>query len=337
MAETKGKKALSLCILRVLEQHAGKAHPLTTRSIIEYLREDFGMVAERKAIGRNLILLSEMGFPLSTYQDNGKGYYLIPREEPLLSRPFAVGTSEGVVLDAFLRAPRSEEADAVIAHLNGAVPVYVADAERMQLAPRVFENLALLKQAIAQRVQISFRYLLAAENGSYVPQRETPLTVSPYALFLAEGYYYVIVSVSGYGRLIHYRCDLMEQLTLTDQPARESSTMIECQNGLDVAAYVDRTIYRTDVRETHTLLCAKQLAGELLDAFGDAVRMRPEGETIRAEIDAPWEMIHRFMGNHLKHTTLLAPAWRRAQMREELLSALSTYPQDEKFIKMTQE
>ena len=40
MMETKGKKALSLCILRVLEQHADKAQPLSTRCIIEYLKED---------------------------------------------------------------------------------------------------------------------------------------------------------------------------------------------------------------------------------------------------------------------------------------------------------
>ena len=90
---------------------------------------------------------------------------------------------------------------------------------------------------------------------------------------------------------------------------------------------MNRTIYHTDVRETHTVLCAGHLTGELLDSFGEDVRMRPEGETIRAEIDAPWELVHRFLVGNLKHTTLLAPAWRRAQIREELLSALSTYPQ----------
>ena len=50
MTETKGKKALSLCILRVLEQHASEKDPLSTRRIIEYLKEDFGMIAERKAV-----------------------------------------------------------------------------------------------------------------------------------------------------------------------------------------------------------------------------------------------------------------------------------------------
>ncbi len=321
MMETKGKKALSLCILRVLEQHAGKANPLSTRHIIEYLAEDYGMIAERKAVGRNLLLLQEMGFPLSTYQENGKGYYLKtePGAEPHEHNPAA--------LDAFLRAPRSERSSREIARLQDEVSVFVSDAESKEQPDGIFETLDLIKEAIRTKVQISFLYAVVQRDGKRAPQRETPFTVSPYALFLAEGSYYVIVSVSGYGRLLHYRCDLMEQVTLTDQPAREAESMIECRDGLDVAAYVNRTIYHTDVKELHTVLCAENLAGDLIDAFGNAVRMRPEGETIRAEIDAPWEMVRRFLVVNLKHTTLLAPAWRRAQIREELLSALSTYPQ----------
>ncbi|MBQ5991421.1 MAG: WYL domain-containing protein [Clostridia bacterium] len=320
MSEVKGKKALSLCILRVLEQHANKTDPLSTRRIIEFLEKDHGMIAERKAVGRNLLLLQEMGFPLSAYQENGKGYYL-------KTETAAAHEHDPAALDAYLRAPRSDRTEAEIVRLQDSVPVYVSDAERMKQSETVFDTLDLLKKAIEKKVQVSFLYAVVEKDGSRSPQRETPFTVSPYALFLAEGYYYVIVSVSGYGRLLHYRCDLMEEVTLSDVPAREAETLIECRDGLDIAAYVNRTIYRTDVMERHTVLCAGNLAGELIDTFGDAVKMRPEGETIRAEIDAPWEMVHRFLVGNLKHTTLLAPAWRRAQIREELLSALSTYPQ----------
>ena len=321
MSETKGKKALSLCILRVLEQHAGKANPLSTRHIIEYLEADHGMIAERKAVGRNLLLLSEMGFPLSTYQENGKGYYLKADAENVQHE------HNPVALDAYLRAPRSERSEQEIKKLQDPVPVYVSPAAAGRQPEQVFETLDRIKEAIERKVQISFLYAVVQTDGRKAPQRETPFTVSPYALFLAEGYYYVIVSMSGYGRLLHYRCDLMEDVQLTGLAARGTETLIECRDGLDVAAYVNRTIYHTDVKETHTVLCAGHLTGDLLDSFGDAVRMRPEGETIRAEIDAPWEMVHRFLIENLKHTTLLAPAWRRAQIREELLSALSTYPQ----------
>ena len=321
MTETKGKKALSLCILRVLEQHANQSNPLSTRHIIEYLEKDFGMIAERKAVGRNLLLLMEMGFPLSTYQENGKGYYL------KTGAGFVLHEHNPAALDAYLRAPRSDRTEREIARLQDPVGIYVSDAEHKIQPEQVFETLDLLKEAIEKQLQVSFLYTVVQRNGKKTPQRETPFTVSPYALFLAEGYYYVIVSMSGYGRLLHYRCDLMEQVAVTDAPARPAELLIECRDGLDVAAYVNRTIYLTDVKEQHTVLCAEHLAGALLDAFGDAVEMRPEGETICAEINAPWEMVHRFLTENLKHTTLLAPAWRRAQIREELLSALSTYPQ----------
>ncbi len=321
MTETKGKKALSLCILRVLEQHANKANPLSTRHIIELLREDHGMIAERKAVGRNLLLLQEMGFPLSTYQENGKGYYLKTDADNIKHE------HDPIALDAYLRAPRSDRSEAEILKLQDEVSIFVSEAEVRSQPESIFLTLDLLKQAIAEKRQIGFLYAVVETNGKKAPQRETPFTVSPYALFLAEGYYYVIVSMSGYGRLLHYRCDLMEQVTLSDQPARAPETLIECRDGLDVEAYVNRTIYHTDVRELHTVLCAGHLTGELLDRFGEAVTMRPEGETIRAEIDAPWEMVRKFLTANLRHTTLLAPAWRRAQMREELLSALSTYPQ----------
>jgi len=321
MTETKGKKALSLCILRVLESRAAKDRPLSTRHIIEYLASDYGMIAERKAVGRNLLLLQEMGFPLSTYQENGKGYYLKPiaADHAHLHDPAA--------LDAFLRAPRSPMADRALVRLQDDVPIYVSDTERRTQSESVFETLDLLKSAIASGTQVRFLYAVVQSDGSKKPQRETPFSVSPYALFLADGFYYVIASISGYGRLLHYRVDLMEQVEATDVPVREQESLIECKDGLDVAAYVNRTIYRTDVKETHVVLCAEHLAGDLLDAFGDAVSMRAEGETIRAEIDAPWEAVRRFVVSNLRHTTLLSPAWRRAQIREELLSALSTYPQ----------
>ena len=323
MTETKGKKALSLCILRVLEQHAGKAEPLSTRQIIEYLKDDFGMIAERKAVGRNLLLLQEMGFSLSTYQDNGKGYYLKSADDAVLSGDVHVHDPEA--LDAFLRAPRSVRTERTVARLQDPVEIFVADADKRPQPKGLFETLDLLKTAIETRVQVTFRYRVVRPDGT--ASDDAPFTVSPYALFFAEGYYYAIVSVTGYGRLLHYRCDLMEQLQITETPARALDTLVECRDGLDVKAYIDRTIYQTDVKETHTLLCAEHLAGSLVDTFGDAVRMHAEGASIWAEVDAPWELIRRFLGANLKHATLLAPAWRRAQVREELLSALSTYPQ----------
>lgn len=324
MTETMGKKALSLCILRVLEQHAHKDAPLSTRQIIEHLEADYGMVAERKSVGRNLLLLAEMGFPLSTYQENGRGYFLTAVVDPRLQ---ATSAHDPVTLDAFLRAPASLTAKVKIEQLQDDVPIYAANETPLVLTEALLHTISVLKDAIRRGVQVSFLYNVVQPDGSMAPQRPTPFVVSPYALFLAEGRYNVIVAMSGYGRLLHYRCDLCDELVCTDVAARPQSELSECENGLDMAAYVARTVFHSPEAETHTLLCSRHLAGELFDAFGAAVTLTPEGDTIRASVDAPWTAVRRFLLLNLRHATLLAPAWRQKQLREDLSSALATYPQ----------
>lgn len=317
--ETKGKKALSLCILRVLEQHASEQEPLSTRRIIEYLREDFGMVAERKAVGRNLILLTEMGFGLSTYQENGKGYYLTSVVEP--------ETFDPVLYDALLRAPITEEGEKRLRRIEPDVPVHAVHETPRALRPEVFDTLATFRDAIAKKRQVTFLYHTAQGDDGMTSAPDATYTISPYALFLAGDRYYVLASVWGYGRLLHFRCDYIRTPVVTDLPARDCSELAECRGGLDVVGYVNRAIYRQDTAEPYTLLCAGRLVDTLSDTFGTALKLTPEGDNVRAAVHAPWTAVRRFVLNNLSQVTLLEPERRQKQLREELYAALSLYPQ----------
>lgn len=318
MTETKGKKALSLCILRVLEQHASEQDPLSTRRIIEYLKEDFGMIAERKAVGRNLILLTEMGFGLSTYHDNGKGYYLSGAADPESFDP--------VVYDALLRAPITEAGEKKLRRIQPEVPVYSVQETPVTLQTAVFDTLDVLREAIAAKRQVMFLYHTAHGDDGMTAMPDATYTVSPYALFLADGRYCVLASVSGYGRLLHFRCDFMRQTRVLDVPVRDASELAECRDGLDVIGYVNRAVYRQDTSEPYVLLCAGQLVDALGDTF-DSVRLSPEGDNVRAELKAPWTAVRRFVLTHLSQVTLIEPERRQKQLREELYVALSLYPQ----------
>ncbi|MCL2696186.1 MAG: hypothetical protein FWE69_07665, partial [Clostridiales bacterium] len=125
--EVRGKKALSLCLLRVLEQHASPASPLTTKTLIERMKSEHGLEVERKAVGRNLALLDEMGFALSTYQQNGKGYYLLPcaPETPAPPKPAApAGDTTDILLDGMLRAPAFPASASILAQLQAETPIH---------------------------------------------------------------------------------------------------------------------------------------------------------------------------------------------------------------------
>lgn len=317
--ETRGKKALSLCVLRVLEQHASEKEPLSTRQIIEYLKQDFGMVAERKAVGRNLILLQEMGFGLSTYHDNGRGYYLTASANPELFDP--------VLYDALLRAPISEEGEKRIRTMQPDIPVYVVNETPQTLRLDVLDTLDVLRKAIQSQKQVTFLYHTSHTDNGMTSAPDAIYTISPYAVFLAEGRYYILASVSGYGRLLHFRCDYMRNIRLSDQAIRPYTELSECEDGLDIVGYVNRAIYHQDTAEHFILLSAGSVVDQLEETFGQEVRLTPEGDNIRVDLWAPWSSVRRFILNHLEQVTLLEPASRKKQIRDELVTALSVYPQ----------
>ena len=54
------KKLLIIRILQILEYYSDVNHPLTQEEIIKKLYDNYGIEAERKAIGRNIALLQDM-------------------------------------------------------------------------------------------------------------------------------------------------------------------------------------------------------------------------------------------------------------------------------------
>ncbi|MCL2696033.1 MAG: hypothetical protein FWE69_06885, partial [Clostridiales bacterium] len=134
-----------------------------------------------------------------------------------------------------------------------------------------------------------------------------------------------LVSISGYGKLLHYPCEAMSEVAQTLVPVRNITELAGCENGLDARDYVMRHIYRQDEAETHEILCARHLAGELYAAFGAACEVREEGEHMRVTLNAPWISVRRFLLVHLKHATLLSPDTRVGQLRGELAGALACY------------
>lgn len=56
------KQTLLFRLYQILCEYSDEEHPLTQQHIIELLERDFGLVVERKAVGRNMSYLKEMGY-----------------------------------------------------------------------------------------------------------------------------------------------------------------------------------------------------------------------------------------------------------------------------------
>ena len=70
------KKTLIMRIYQVLENYSDEEHPLKQQNIIDILYRDYDIECERKAVGRNISYLKEMGYDL---ESDARGTYLASR------------------------------------------------------------------------------------------------------------------------------------------------------------------------------------------------------------------------------------------------------------------
>ena len=64
MDKNESKKAAIIRMLQIYLKHGSKISPLRQTDFVRYLKEEYGIEIERKTVGRNIILLKEMGFDI---------------------------------------------------------------------------------------------------------------------------------------------------------------------------------------------------------------------------------------------------------------------------------
>lgn len=70
------KQTLLFRLYQVLFDYSDEDNLLTQQDIIDILEREYGLVVERKAIGRNISYLNEMGIDV---ESSRKGAYLVDR------------------------------------------------------------------------------------------------------------------------------------------------------------------------------------------------------------------------------------------------------------------
>ncbi len=273
-----GKKAMMLCILKVLENHSDFDHPLTQTDIIRHLSEDYGIEAGRNAVARNISLLCELGYDIGSNDQTGKGTYLREREFDNMELL--------VLMDSVLTSryiPQSNARQMVEKlgrlsnrHFREKLPhVHRMDDWHHQRNKAFFYNLELLNDAITQNRQICFQYNRPKEDGLLHPVRPQKDIVHPFALVCANAQYYLLGCYKGHNDLRHFRVDRMTHLQMLQDAARDIREMPGYEEGLNIAKYAaEHNLMFGGKSERIVLKMRRECAGDVLDAFGSAAQMR---------------------------------------------------------------
>ncbi len=73
-------RANAICLLEILREYSDEEHPLAMRDIIQKMNVIYDLKPDRRTIYSAVALLIELGYDISTYDDNGVGYYLYNRD-----------------------------------------------------------------------------------------------------------------------------------------------------------------------------------------------------------------------------------------------------------------
>ncbi|MGI6161412.1 MAG: helix-turn-helix transcriptional regulator [Christensenellales bacterium] len=280
-----GKKALPLCILKILSKYTDHDHPISMRDLIARLSREYSIEAERKSVARNLSLLMEMGYDISTYDENGKGYYLRERD--------FTDAELRLLIDSVLssRFIPKRDAERLVDKIKDLSTEYFARETPHVVSMNQFQHprnkeffyiLEILSQAITGKKQVSFIYNEYGMDGLLHPRRERPYIVNPYEIVVNSGHYYLIANYSKYDNITHYRLDRITGIELLNTARRPISDLPEHDGvGFDIGQYVSEHIYMFCGKpEPVRLRMPITMTGNVVSAFGPEVSMTPAGKDL---------------------------------------------------------
>ncbi len=249
MAKSENQKLKTLYVAKYFLENSDENHPTTAGDIVDYLRNECGVEAERRAIYRDIaILRDEFGMDI----DGGQG-----GKYRLLSRQFEFDDlrllAECVHAAKFISV---NQAKTLVDTIGEFCSVYQAEqlqqevflCDRVKTTQRgTMAIISKINAAMSHKLdgkphtpqKISFKYLkytLQDRNAQVERRKGAIYKVSPYKLLINEGNYYLLAFDDKAQDMRTYRIDRMKEVKLLDEP-REGTEAFEA---VDIESYTRR-------------------------------------------------------------------------------------------------
>lgn len=278
MAKSENQKVKILYVAKYFLENSDENHSITAGDIVDYLKEECGIEAERRAIYRDIAALRDVyGMDI----DGGQG-----GKYRLLSRQFEFDDlhllAECVHAAKFISAPKAKELVETICGFCS-----ISQAEELQrevfLCDRVkttrnntLLNIGIIHAAMAKKQdgkphipqKISFKYLKYALQGN-VKQVErhngAVYKVSPYRLLINDGNYYLLAFDDKSQGIRTYRIDRMKDVQSISEP-REGAELFE---KIDMETYTRRVFSMFDgVQKRVSIRFTNDKLDTVIERFG---------------------------------------------------------------------
>lgn len=277
MAKSANQKLKLPVLQRFLLKHSDEDHPVSIQSMIEEL-ERWDIKAERKSLYDDMETLRAFGLDVQCRKGRDGGWFIGEREFELAELKLLV---DAVQSSKFITRKKS---DALIGKLESLAgihqarqlqrQVYVTDRVKT-MNESIYYNVDELHTALGQRRAVTFRYFdYNSRKEKVFRHNKKVYTVSPCALVWESENYYLVGWDHDHRQVRHYRVDKMAEITLTDLPLQGQAA-----EGFNVAGYAKKHFGMYSGTDAQVKLrCREELAGVVLDRFGQQTMLVPDGE-----------------------------------------------------------
>ena len=350
MSGLQPKKFLLLNILEILKRHTNPENPITQKKIAEYLEKDYGMIAERKAIKRNLAELMEAGYPVrmktekarnGTNRKTGEAEENIACTDFYYEHPFSDAELR-MLIDSvlFSRSTPRKQGRELIRKLEDLTDEsfhyrvnHIASLpENRPENKQLFYTIEILDEAISRKRQVELTYnsfgtdmkLHPRLNEDGQPKRQI---VNPYQMVATNGRYYLICNYDQHENVVYCRLDRITDIMLLETPQKPARSIPELKGGLDLPKHMAEHLYMFPGKaERVTFRAKKYLLNDLIDWFGKDIQFSDETEDeITASVSVNPDSMRLWALQYALHVKILEPEELKNQIQKDIRKAGKNY------------
>lgn len=320
------KKLALIRIWQILKKYSDYDHPLTQEDISSYLKNDYGIVIERKAISRNISLLKEAGVEIESKRT---GSYLDYREFEDSELHMLI---DGVLSSKYITARHSKDLIDRICELSNKYfrsnIKYIHSVNDWSKTDNqaLFYNIELIDGAVEEGKQIHYDYNKYGIDKKL--HKSSQQYVSPYLMILHNQRYYLMAYSEYWGNMVFHRLDRITNMTMTDKKATPIRTVAGFENGIDYKNLSTAMPYMyTDEPERIDFLADINIIDQVIDWFGTDIKLMKTDDENKVQVyvkASPNAMEHWAM-QYINYVEIISPQSLRTRMKESLKNGLMKY------------
>ena len=258
-----------LLVQRLLYENTDEQHPLTTFEILDYLQEQ-GILTNRKTLKGDIDLMVECCMDIVTVSSKPNRYFWGARNFEQAELKLLV---DAVSSSRFITQKKSRD-------LSTKIMALASIHGRDELKRNIYatnrvksKNESLLyivdtvNQAITRKKKIAFQYTdYSPEKKKIIRNDGEVYTLSPYALFWNEDFYYVVGYSDKHDNVSSFRADRICHIEITEEKA------VKKPGGFSLEKY-SRQIFEMYDGDTVRvkLKCRNEHMKYVIDRFGENV------------------------------------------------------------------